>query len=94
MRLFGLVSEPGPSEKRAIMEIKLNPQLEQALGVQARQRGVAPEWLAVQALQERFLPDAKDVQPRDEWERRLFEAAVDCGFSVPDSALSSDGLYE
>jgi len=32
--------------------------------------------------------------PADEWERRLFAAAIDCGVSVPDSALSSDGLYE
>ena len=32
--------------------------------------------------------------PADEWERRLFGAAVDCVVSVPDAALSSDGLYE
>lgn len=34
------------------------------------------------------------VEPRDDWERRLFGAALDCGVSVPDSALSSDRLYE
>jgi hypothetical protein len=32
--------------------------------------------------------------PADEWERWLFAAAIDCGVSVPDAALSSDGLYE
>lgn len=32
--------------------------------------------------------------PTDEWERRLFAAAIDCGVSVPDAALSSDGLYD
>lgn len=30
----------------------------------------------------------------DEWERKLFGAAVDVGVSVPDAALSSDGLYD
>jgi len=30
----------------------------------------------------------------DEWERQLFGAARDCGVSVPDAALGSDGLYE
>lgn len=32
--------------------------------------------------------------PTDEWERALFAAAIDCGISVPDAALSSDGLYD
>lgn len=32
--------------------------------------------------------------PADEWERRVFGAALDCGVSVPDAALSSDGLYD
>jgi len=45
-------------------------------------------------LRDRFLSKAPPVEPRDEWERRLFEAAIDCGVSVSDSALSSDGLYE
>jgi hypothetical protein len=40
-----------------------------------------------------LLPPAPQA-PIDEWERRLFAAAVDCGVSVTDSALSSDGLYE
>ena len=76
------------------MVIKLTPQLEAALNEQARQRGIAPETLALDALRERFLPKKYAVEPQDEWDRRLFEAAIDCGVSVPDSALSSDGLYE
>ena len=75
------------------MVINLTPPLEAALSEQARQRGVSPEVLALDALKERFLP-APAVEPRDDWERKLFGAAIDCGVSVPDSALSSDGLYE
>jgi hypothetical protein len=76
------------------MVITLTPQLEAALTEQARRLGVTPESLALDALRERFLPKAPAVEPRDEWERKLFGAAVDCGVSVPDSALSSDGLYD
>ena len=75
------------------MVIKLTPPLEAALSEQARRRGIAPETLALDALRERFLP-VPLVEPQDEWERKLFGAAIDCGVSVPDSALSSDGLYE
>jgi hypothetical protein len=34
------------------------------------------------------------VVPQDEWERKLFAAAIDCGVSVSNEALSSEGLYE
>jgi hypothetical protein len=76
------------------MVINLTPQLATAINEQARQRGIAPEILALDALRDRFLPNVPDVVPRDDWERRLFEAAIDCGVSVPDSGLSSDGLYD
>jgi hypothetical protein len=76
------------------MVISLTPQLEAALSEQARQRGVTPEILALNALRDRFLPKAPTIEPQDEWERTLFAAAIDCGVSVPDSALSSEGLYE
>jgi hypothetical protein len=76
------------------MVVKLTPQLEAALIEQARQRGVVPERLALEVLRDRFLPSMVPVEPRDDWERRLFGAALDCGASVPDGALGSDGLYE
>jgi hypothetical protein len=76
------------------MVINLTQQLETALSEQARQRGITPEMLAFDVLSERFLPKISAVEPADDWERRLFGAAIDCGVSVPNSALSSDGLYE
>jgi hypothetical protein len=75
------------------MVITLPPQLESVLSAQARRRGVTPEDLALDVLLRHLLPMAPPV-PADEWERRLFGAAVDCGVSVPDAALSSDGLYD
>lgn len=76
------------------MVINLSPQLEAALSEQARRRGIAPEAMALDVLRDRFLPKVPAVEPQDDWERKLFGAALDCGVSVPDSALSSDGLYE
>jgi hypothetical protein len=75
------------------MVITLPPQLESALTAQARRRGIAPEALALDVLRSHLVPVAPPV-PADDWERRLFAAAIDCGVSVPDAALSSDGLYD
>ena len=75
------------------MVIRLGPELEAALNEAARRQGVDPEVLAVNALRERFLVAAA-LQPQDEWERGLLAAARDCGVSLPDSALSSEGLYD
>jgi hypothetical protein len=76
------------------MVIILGPDLEVVLSDVARKQGVAPEMLALTVLRERFLAHALRLQPRDEWERGLLDAARDCGVSLPDSALSSEGLYD
>ena len=69
-------------------------ELEAALNEVARRQGLSPEVLALNTLRERFLGLAAALQPRDEWERGLLQAARDCGVSLPDSALSSEGLYD
>ena len=33
-------------------------------------------------------------QPRNDWERRLLAIASDCGTSLSNEAVSSEGLYE
>ena len=75
------------------MIIELDPELETALREAARQRGVTPEYLAVNALRWRFMAEEMR-KPRDEWERGLQELAQDCGVSLSDEALSSEGLYD
>ena len=76
------------------MVVTLTPQLEAVLSEQARQRGVAPEALALDALRERFLPVSAPLEPRDEWERRLLGMAKDCGVSLSNEALSREEMYE
>ena len=75
------------------MVITLPTQLETVLAAQARQRGVSPEALALELLRRQLIQISPPV-PVDEWERRLFGAALDCGVSVSNDALSSDGLYD
>ena len=76
------------------MVITLSPDLEAVLNEQAKARGVAPEALAVSALRERFLGGASLLEPRDNWERGLRSVARDCGVSLTDWDLSSEGLYD
>ena len=75
------------------MVITVESDLEAALNALSRKHGVPSEVLALQALRERFLTPAL-TQPRDEWERRLRSIATDCGVSLSDEAVSSEGLYE
>ena len=76
------------------MVITLGSDLESALNDLASKQGIAPEELALSVLRERFLPPGLQIQPRDEWERRLLEAATDCGVALSHEAVSSEGLYE
>ncbi len=76
------------------MLIELGPELEAALNDHARRRGVAPESLALDALRRQFLAPNAPIEPRDEWERRLLAIATDCGVSLDNEALSSEGLYD
>jgi predicted transcriptional regulator len=76
------------------MVITLSPELESALNELARKQKVTPESLALDALRKSFLVPKPKFEPRDEWERGLLEAATDCGVSLSNEALSSEGLYE
>lgn len=74
------------------MEIHLDPTLESVLTESARQQGVSAETLALNALRDRFLPSR--IEPKDEWERRLLQAASHCGVAPPPSAFSRDEIYD
>ncbi len=76
------------------MVITLGPELESALNDLARRQGVTAEALVLNALRQKFLAPAPLIEPRDEWERRLLSAATDCGVSLPNEAVSSEGLYD
>jgi hypothetical protein len=75
------------------MIITLDAELEVALMESALSQGIAPEVLALQVLRERFLPQTL-LEPRDEWERGLRALAKDCGVSLSNWAVSSEGIYD
>ncbi len=72
------------------MTITLPPELAAALTERASQQGVAPDFMALNVLRAYFLPPV----PRDDWERRLRSIATDCGISLSNEAVSSEGIYE
>jgi hypothetical protein len=74
------------------MVITLDPELEAALNKLASRQGVAPQTLALKALRDRFV--TPPIQPRDDWERLVLGAASDCGVSLSNEAVSSEGLYD
>lgn len=76
------------------MTIDLGPELAAALNIRAQQQGVAPEVLAEQILREKLTMLVPTIEPQDEWERSLLAIAVDCGVSLPNSALSREELYD
>jgi hypothetical protein len=74
--------------------ISLPPEMEDALKELAKQKGMAPEALVVDTLRDRLASMTGAIQPRDDWERLILQAGTNCGVSLPDGALSSEGLYE
>jgi hypothetical protein len=76
------------------MIVTLDPELESALKQAAQQSGTTPESLALDTLRQRFLAAASRIQARDEWEQGLLDIAVDCGVSLSNEAVSSEGIYE
>lgn len=71
------------------MSLDLPPRLAADLAEFARQQGKTPEALAAELLR-RQVP----LVPKDEWERRLLSAAIDCGVSPSDEALSREAMYD
>ncbi len=74
------------------MVIRIGQELETVLTEHARRQGVSAENLALATLQDRFLPSLED-DSRDDWERKLRRLRVDCGVSLSDAAVSSEGIY-
>ncbi len=72
------------------MVINLDPKLAAALSAVAKARGTTPEQLAIATLRSTFAL----TEPQDEWERKLHAIASDCGISLSNEAVSSEGIYE
>jgi hypothetical protein len=80
------------------MIIALTPDISNALNEKARQQGTTPEALALSVLREKLAlpaaPGSIPLQPADAWEERVVRAAIDCGVSLSNEAVSSEGIYE
>ena len=76
------------------MTITMDPQLEAAVNDLAQRQGIAPEAAVLNVLRSQVLQHQRAFEPEDEWERRLLGLAKDCGVSLSDAAVSSEGLYE
>lgn len=76
------------------MNIALDPKLESALVDEAKRQGIDPEAVVLNLLKKRFLELRQPSDARDDWERLVLAAGTDWGVSVPDLALTSDGLYD
>jgi hypothetical protein len=74
------------------MVLNLSSDLEAVLNEAASRQGVTAEELAINALKDRFARPL--VQPRDDWGRKLLAASCDCGVSLSNEAVSSEGIYD
>ncbi|HVS34135.1 MAG TPA: hypothetical protein VMS17_01055 [Gemmataceae bacterium] len=75
------------------MTLDLSAEMEAALKERARRLGVTPEDLALDILREQLAAPVQFVQARDEWERLVLGLGTNCGVSLSNEALSSEGLY-
>lgn len=81
------------------MTLTLTPELEREVLKEAQVLGTTPEALALERLQRAFSIFAEidpllPFEPQDDWERRLLSIGKDCGVSLSNEAVSSEGLYE
>ena len=78
--------------------ILLSPEVEQAAQQEAERLGLTLSDLVAQVLRTKLLPQ-KTSHPAVsaqtvEWDRWLLALGKDCGVSLSDESLSSEGLYE
>lgn len=75
------------------MNITLTPELETALTKAASDRGVSPQVLILETLQDCFLHPDKAPPPIDDWEASLLALGQPCQVTVDHDAVSSEGIY-
>jgi hypothetical protein len=76
------------------MDVTLTPELEASLKELAHRRGVPIEEFVLGVLRDWVSHRTNGANTGDEWESLVLKAGTDCGVSLPDAAVSSEGLYE
>ena len=78
-----------------MVSVTLTPKLEQAVVDRAQLAGTSPQEFVLGILEKSLLPaSGVNHSSIDEWEQALLAASVDCGVSLSDEAVSSEGLYD
>jgi hypothetical protein len=74
------------------MVLNISSDLETAIKTAATHQGVTAEEVAINALRDRFA--RPKIEPQDDWGRLLLAASSDCGVSLSNEAVSSEGIYD
>lgn len=77
-----------------MVRVTLSLELERVAVEQAQRAGKSPQQIVLGVLESSLLPTSVSPATADEWQRKLKAASVDCGTSLSDEAVSSNGLYD
>lgn len=77
-----------------MVQVTLPPELERVAIEQAQRAGKSPQDFVLALLERSLLPADTSPASAEEWRRRLEAASVDCGSSLTNEAVSSNGIYD
>jgi len=75
-----------------MVQVTLPTELERLAVEQARRAGKSPQDFVLGILRQSLLAPNSTPATKQEWRQKLTMASADCGTSLSDDALSSDGL--
>ena len=80
------------------MTLALAPDIETLVTETAQERGTTPGEFIDHFLRENLMPKQRqainEIVPRDDWEERILKLGTDCGVSLSNEAVSSEGIYD
>jgi hypothetical protein len=77
-----------------MVQVTLPTELERVAVEQARRAGKSPQDFVLGILRQSLLSPNSTPVTKQEWRQQLMMASVECGTSLSNEALSSDGLYD
>lgn len=77
-----------------MVQVTLPTDLERVAIEKAMRAGKSPQDFVLAILRHSLLSPSMTPAAEQEWHQKLTTVSVDCGTSLSDDALSSDGLYD